>query len=197
MPDPRFDGSLDAPTFIDRVVFCTDCDKPARHRNHDGRNENGHFFNAGEPQIRDRLVKPAIATPSPTRPPAPVRGTLCNDICPACEAPCRKLGRERICISTTCGLVSCVFSKGGRREQVIELLKSGRSIRETAAAFEGYRAEVRMRRTFNASRVVRVARRAFTAAAGIPDQRKDVKSGFTLGPNCQRVDYPTFHVALS
>lgn len=47
MPDPRFDGSLDAPRLVDRGqdAVCTDCGQPESHRNHDERNEAGHFFN--------------------------------------------------------------------------------------------------------------------------------------------------------
>lgn len=64
MPDPRFDGSLDAPLLVDRAE-CADCGQRDGHPNHDGRNERGHFFNTGEPLIRERVMPLAVAKTTP------------------------------------------------------------------------------------------------------------------------------------
>lgn len=59
MSDPRFDGSLDAPTFVGQPDDCAECGRPAGHPNHDERNSNGHFFNSDDPLIAERTEEPA------------------------------------------------------------------------------------------------------------------------------------------
>lgn len=70
MPDPRFDGHLDAPSFIDRAGECVDCGRGSDHPNHDGRNPNGHFFNEGTPLLIDRTetMPPRVQTRATTSP---------------------------------------------------------------------------------------------------------------------------------
>lgn len=73
MPDPRFDGSYDAPRFVDRPEVCSDCGQPPDHSNHDSRRgvivTAGHFYNSGDPLIIERYAVPAVPHVSRGTPP--------------------------------------------------------------------------------------------------------------------------------
>jgi hypothetical protein len=71
MPDPRFDGSLDAPTFIDRGG-CSECGLSESHWNHHDANENGHLFTDVDlaPLVSVEVNAPTAACEQPV-PPAP------------------------------------------------------------------------------------------------------------------------------
>lgn len=82
MPDPRFDGSLDAPTFVDRQAPCTDCGQLEGAYEHDERNADGHFYNTTStpllrpvlPTVPASTARPHIvAQPAVQHPPSSLR----------------------------------------------------------------------------------------------------------------------------